>query len=182
MAKTLKLTVRQATHLLRAAFSLMLPEKIGTRTFQERTKRRLSMQAMQLVSDIAAISPLYRKFDLKCAGPESAWNLIETPVPVAEGAPARRPKRDAEERDPKMLIEVPLTTLDSQDAAAWAALLWVWPSSPSFKNPGFLEEMAPPLIEQLGVQDWIDRMIKVEGEDDEDVDDLSPRAAAVNAG
>lgn len=170
MGTILTLTIRAWTHILRAAIGMKLPAKVGERAFNHAKQARFTKAFSALLRLLADRSPIYRQRGLACFGAADAWQIAQV---VREGMPEKdvdgkpmRPSFEAFELDPLRVVEVEIPPGLASAALEWTAFLWHHPASPYFKNPGFIEEIAAPLVDQMNLDAWLDRQL---GLDDEDV-------------
>lgn len=168
MGTVLSLTIRAWTHVLRAAIQMKLPAKVGTREFNHAKQALFTRAFTALLKILGDGSPIYRQKGLACFGPADAWQLAQV---VREGVPEKdidgkpmRPSLEAFELDPLRVVEVEVPSGLALVALEWIAFLWHHPASPYQKNPGFLEEIAQPLVEQLNLGAWLDRQLGIDDE------------------
>lgn len=162
MSEAIKASVRQWTFIMNAAYANNWPEKLGERTFTTAVRASLIKNTKKLFKLLRDLSPIWkddRYTDAVHFGPRDAWKRKELSADAkAKLEPGVDIKATYECVDPHRIVPVEVDEKVKQ-VISWLMVGWSHPESKACQGAGWQVENCDPIVEQLGIEDWLDKEI-----------------------
>lgn len=153
----------QGNQILRNAYHLVFPEKVGERTFSPKVRQNMMGKVRRLVACFRAVSPIMQEERVLYAGPREGYVEQDLTQNEKERLEAQSLAISEDRVEKKFKLVNPRATYKvvlnkkAQDALYWLLYLYLAQDSKMILPAGQQDDIAWPLAEKIGARESLEK-------------------------